>query len=680
MSGVRSWLARIGDHTLQQALRALADYTEALDARLQTLDQNVLKRGSPVDAHSQRIRNVEDPKYDQDVVNLRTLRQYVEGALTVQEGLPDRPTTDAGAPPVIPPPTGTFTATPDTLGAGGGNVTFAWTSQHATSVESSLHGPIALSGNIVSFVAASFTVTLTLRGPGGRTTYQLTVTVATTPPPTPPPTGTFQAIPSTIAAGQSVTLTWTSTNATTASITPGVGNVTPVAVGNVAVMPTQTTTYELRLVGAGGIAILSATVTVSAPPPPPGSPTAGVSGWGFTRDGVRFPWRGFTAFTALHDFLSPDNAKVVGARTVLQEFAAAGGTVPRILLTINDANPATGFWGTKGYNLYPPNFPAYDQMLINLVQFCNGLGMMPELVIFGDAHAGTGGGGPVSGYGDQNSRKAFVERIARVLLPYRGVFVQIANESRNIGFTSHTQVIDLGNAYRVIDTGRILTLTGPDSGADTETYYLTAPASYATVHIDRQTSPRPYEWVLRHYGNPTIMNGVYPAVSDEPINAGDALYGGSDPNYEHWWLFGAMAQLMGFSPTFHYEGGLFTALSGGNDLICRNALFTAMGVPNAGFGYPTPDQGGALFGALPTGIVFGPSPWPNSGTNLGLIGRTTSSGAAYGVTFGTAALPAVSAGWGTVQADPITSGLFNFPGQAGPFTRIRGYKVLPAGF
>lgn len=670
--GLLSYVQRVADPVIKQALRLFSDRLAALETLFRDLDGRVLKTGSPVEAYGQRIKDLADPQRGTDAVNLQTLRRYVQTTLQVERGVPARPTKDAGAPATYPAPVGTFTATPSSLAAPG-NVTFDWTTQYADTVESSLHGALALSGSIVAPVTTSFTTTLTLRGPGGVTTYQLTVTVAATPPATPAPTGTFLAIPSTVAPGQASTLSWTSLNATAASISPGIGTVTPLAAGNITVQPAQTTQYELRLTGAGGTQILQTTVTVATQPPPPPPPppgtttmTAGVLGWGFSNNGQRFLWKGFTAFTLLFDALTPANA--AEAIRTLQYFQYQGCTVPRILLTITDANNTTGFWYPKGYRLYQPEFPSYWTGLRDLVRYCNSLGMMPELVIFGDASAG--------GYGTQTDRTTFAKEVARQLLDLRGCFIQVANESRNIGFTSVGQLVEIADAYRTVDPNRIITLSGPDGGADNDDTYGVAPSVYRTVHIDRVQTPFPYSWLIRHYGNRTIMNGTQPAVSDEPINAGYAAYGAHEPDHQYWWAFGVMGRLMGWSGTFHYESGLFGYAPGAGqaDELCLRAWIF-------GQNYPSPDQGGTLFAALPSGVAFGPCPWPNSGANTGLLGRTTAQGTAYAMTFGAAPLPAVSTGWGAVRGDAFTQGVLvpvGFPNVA--FSQIRGYNVDPIGF
>lgn len=91
------------------------------------------------------------------------------------------------------------------------------------------------------------------------------------PPPAPkPPTVSLTAEPSSIERGQSATLNWKSTGAAEASISPGIGSVD--TSGSRQVSPTDTTTYNIVVKGAGGDARASATVTVRAPPPPPPPP------------------------------------------------------------------------------------------------------------------------------------------------------------------------------------------------------------------------------------------------------------------------------------------------------------------------------------------------------------------------------------------------------------------------
>jgi len=81
--------------------------------------------------------------------------------------------------------------------------------------------------------------------------------------PLPPPTCTITANPAAIVAGTSSTLSWTSTNATSASLNQGIGNVS--LSGTRIVSPAVTTTYTLSVAGAGGSATCSAPVVVNQP-------------------------------------------------------------------------------------------------------------------------------------------------------------------------------------------------------------------------------------------------------------------------------------------------------------------------------------------------------------------------------------------------------------------------------
>jgi peptidoglycan-associated lipoprotein len=96
--------------------------------------------------------------------------------------------------------------------------------------------------------------------------------VAATPPAAPPaptlqPTVTLNASPTSINPGQTVTLSWSSTNATDLDIEPGVGKVAPQ--GSTPVNPTQSTTYTITATGAGGSATATASVNVNAAQAPP---------------------------------------------------------------------------------------------------------------------------------------------------------------------------------------------------------------------------------------------------------------------------------------------------------------------------------------------------------------------------------------------------------------------------
>jgi hypothetical protein len=79
-----------------------------------------------------------------------------------------------------------------------------------------------------------------------------------------PPAISFSASPDDIATGQSSTLVWDTTNATSVTIDNGVGS-QPLS-GSTTVTPNLTTTYTLTATGPGGTASSQATVTVTNRP------------------------------------------------------------------------------------------------------------------------------------------------------------------------------------------------------------------------------------------------------------------------------------------------------------------------------------------------------------------------------------------------------------------------------
>lgn len=101
---------------------------------------------------------------------------------------------------------------------------------------------------------------------------------ATPAPPAAKPTVTLNASSPSVTSGQTVTLSWSSTNATDLDLGPGVGKVAPE--GSTPVTPSQSTTFTITATGPGGSAEASAHVNVAAGAPvaeEPAAATANVS-------------------------------------------------------------------------------------------------------------------------------------------------------------------------------------------------------------------------------------------------------------------------------------------------------------------------------------------------------------------------------------------------------------------
>jgi len=110
-------------------------------------------------------------------------------------------------------------------------------------------------------------------GKGGSSSSSTTTTPTPETLTSPVPTVTLTASSQSIVAGQSATLTWTSTDATSVTIEPTVGPQGPNSTQPFSVNPTTTTTYTATATGSGGISpSVSVTVTVTPvqqrPPPP----------------------------------------------------------------------------------------------------------------------------------------------------------------------------------------------------------------------------------------------------------------------------------------------------------------------------------------------------------------------------------------------------------------------------
>ncbi len=167
-----------------------------------------------------------------------------------------------------PAPTVTLTASPSSITAGQSS-TLSWTSTNASSCytqtpeqDSIIYG--GTSGSRIVTPPQSYQYLVGCYGSSGQVAYgNVTVTVNPVVAPTPAPTLTLYANPTSITAGQSTTLTWSSTNATScSSYTPDLNGIN----GSIDVYPTQYTMYALTCDGPGGSIIEFVTVDVSPAP------------------------------------------------------------------------------------------------------------------------------------------------------------------------------------------------------------------------------------------------------------------------------------------------------------------------------------------------------------------------------------------------------------------------------
>ena len=170
-------------------------------------------------------------------------------------------------PPPAQPECISLTGTPTQISAGDA-VTLAWQTQNATSItiDNGVGSvtPVA-AGSTIVHPTTSTTYIATVANAAGSVHCQTSVQVVTTPPPPPGPSCVqLTANATTIAPGQSVTLSWVTSNATAISIDNGIGNVTPVASGSTTVTPSGTTTYTATVPGAALNTACQVTITVQS--------------------------------------------------------------------------------------------------------------------------------------------------------------------------------------------------------------------------------------------------------------------------------------------------------------------------------------------------------------------------------------------------------------------------------
>ena len=168
-----------------------------------------------------------------------------------------------------PMPTVSLTATPTSV-ASGGSSTLNWSTTNASSCTATggWSGAKGLNGSEVrSGLTATTSYTLSCTGAGGTATQTVTVNVT---PVTPPPTLALSASPTAILQGNSSTLTWSSSNATSCAATGDWTGTkaTSASESTGTLNSVRTYSYTLSCTGAGGSTSSTATVAVGAVPAP----------------------------------------------------------------------------------------------------------------------------------------------------------------------------------------------------------------------------------------------------------------------------------------------------------------------------------------------------------------------------------------------------------------------------
>ncbi|PYT22681.1 MAG: hypothetical protein DMG57_34495 [Acidobacteria bacterium] len=173
-----------------------------------------------------------------------------------------------------------------------GTLTLAWS-------KASGPGTISFSNPASGYTTATFsqsgTYTLRLTASDGALSGSddLVITVSDSTTPSAPSFSSFTATPGSITAGQSSTLAWTTSGATSVAITPGTFTSTA-ASGSTTVSPTATTTYTLTASNAGGSTNATATVTLLAPDVTPPTVPTNLSASAASSSSITLSWSAST--------------------------------------------------------------------------------------------------------------------------------------------------------------------------------------------------------------------------------------------------------------------------------------------------------------------------------------------------------------------------------------------------
>ncbi len=159
----------------------------------------------------------------------------------------------------VPVPYCTMSINPTSIQTGA-SATLSWDSTNVTSVSIDQGiGSVALDGTRSVSPTANTTYTGTFTGPGGTIICSASITITT---PDPVPMCTLSVSHSTIKTGESVVVSWTSSNVNQGSIT-SIGSVTPVSGGSQEVFPADNTTFVGTFSGPYGTVTCQAPVTVT---------------------------------------------------------------------------------------------------------------------------------------------------------------------------------------------------------------------------------------------------------------------------------------------------------------------------------------------------------------------------------------------------------------------------------
>ncbi len=240
------------------------------------------------------------------------------------------------------PITHSFTASPLTV-APGQAATLSWQTSNATlvDIDNNAGTQFAAMGTVQVIPTETTVYTLTAKGDADTVTAQVTVTVQSMGP----VIVSLSAQPSSVTAGDSATITWTTTNATEVNFDQGIGR--KATSGSVVVTPQQSTLYTMTAIGPGGQATRTVQIDVSAMGAPSITRFTVSASTINAGDSTTLSWQ-----TSDADTVSIDNS--VGSQATsgqvsvtpsmttsytLEALNMAGSTTARVTVTVNPGGP-----------------------------------------------------------------------------------------------------------------------------------------------------------------------------------------------------------------------------------------------------------------------------------------------------------------------------------------------------
>ena len=245
-----------------------------------------------------------------------------------------------------------FTANPISIDRGD-TATLSWRTTNATSVKVDIMNGanVVPAGTMFEGTATvmpdSTTIyVITAEGPSGPATAMATVTVNTPVP----VINSFNAMPDTILVGETATLAWMVTGATSVTINDGATDVYSGAdaTGTVDVMPATTTTYTLTATNQFGMAMDTEMVTVNIPP------NAMINSFTATPDTIT--WGG-SAILAWDVTNAPDGIEITSSATTTPMHTSNAATG---MLTVTPTR-------TTDYTLLAKNAGAMNAMAMETI-------------------------------------------------------------------------------------------------------------------------------------------------------------------------------------------------------------------------------------------------------------------------------------------------------------------------